>query len=173
VPGAEEDDALAWLAAEYLRAFGPARLDDFAWWAGVGKRKAAAALGTVQTDELGGGLLLRAEDRAGFEAAEPPRGSVDLLPKWDPLPMGYAPDGRGRFAEPSIVERLYEDGDGGGTSGDSRPIVLVDGIAAGTWGARAGDDGTLRFEVDLFEPAGPKLRKALDGRLAEVAELLG
>jgi hypothetical protein len=174
VPHAEEDEALAWLAAEYLRAFGPVRPDDFAWWAGVGKRKAAAALGTVQTDEIGGGLLLRAEDRAGFEAAQPPRGTVDLLPKWDPLPMGYAPDGRDRFADPSIVARLYEDAEGGGgTSGDSRPIVLVDGAAAGTWGARAGDDAQLRFEVDLFERPAPKLRKALDRRLAEVGEQLG
>jgi Winged helix DNA-binding domain len=173
VPEVEEDDALAWLAAEYLRAFGPVRPEDFAWWAGVGKRKAAAALGAVQTDELGGGLLLRAEDRAELEAAQPPRGTVDLLPKWDPLPMGYAPDGRDRFADPSIVARLYEDaGSGGGTSGDSRPIVLVDGAAAGTWGAQPGDAGQLRFEVDLFERPSPKLRKALDQRLAEVAQLL-
>src|SRR5215207_1625882 len=91
VPEVEEDEALAWLAAEYLRAFGPVRSEDFAWWAGVGKRKAAAALGTVQTDELGGGLLLRAEDRAEFEVARPPRGIVDLLPKWDPLAKGFAP----------------------------------------------------------------------------------
>jgi hypothetical protein len=173
VPQAEEDEALAWLAAEYLRAFGPVRPDDYAWWAGVGKRKAAVALGTVPTDELDDGLLLSAEDRAGFDEAQTPRGTVDLLPKWDPLPMGYAPDGRDRFADPSILDRLYEHGDAGATSGDSRPIVLVDGTAAGTWGAQAGDDGTLRFQVDLFERAAPKLRKALDGRLAEVAELLG
>jgi Winged helix DNA-binding domain len=174
VPEADADEALGWLAGEYLRAFGPVRRDDFAWWAGVPKRRAATALATVGSEELDGGLLLRAEDRAAFEATtKVPRGAVDLLPKWDPLAMGYAPDGRERFADPAIVNQLYEGADtGGATSGDIRPIVLVEGAAAGTWGAAAGKDGRLQFELDLFEKPAPKLRQAIDARLEEVAALL-
>jgi hypothetical protein len=134
-------------------------------------RRATAALAGVETEELDGALLLPAADRAAFEAAEVPRGAVDLLPKWDALSMGYAPDGRDRFADPGIVDRLYEEG-GGGTSGDARPVVLVDGAAAGTWGARAGDGGGLELELDLFEKPGRALKAALDERLAAVAALL-
>jgi winged helix DNA-binding protein len=78
---AEADAALAWLAGEYLRAFGPARVKDFTWWAGVTATRAKAALAehdTVETD----GYLLRARDLRAFEAAQPARG-VDLIPKWD------------------------------------------------------------------------------------------
>jgi Winged helix DNA-binding domain len=174
VEEADADEALAWLAGEYLRAFGPVTLADFAWWTGASKGRAKAALAAVDTEELDDGLLLRAEDREAFDAVEPAtRGAVDLLPKWDPLAMGYAPGGRGRFADDAIVGRLYEGrGTGGATSGDSLPIVLVDGAAAGTWSVRAGDGKDLELETDLFDSAGPKLRKAIDARLDAVRALL-
>jgi Winged helix DNA-binding domain len=157
VPDADADEALAWLAGQYLRAFGPVRQKDFQLWAGVTAGRAKAALAQHETEELDGGLLIAPEDRAGFEAAKPVKGAVDLLPKWDCYQMGYPPDGRDRFAHPDVVERCYD------FRGDGRPVILVDGAAAGTW------DGD---EVELFEPAGAKLRKAIDERLAAVKAFL-
>ncbi|HEV2742815.1 MAG TPA: winged helix DNA-binding domain-containing protein, partial [Rubrobacter sp.] len=131
LPQADPDGALTWLAGEYLRAFGPARVEDFRWWAGVPKKRAAAALETVETVEPEAGYLLRAEDREAFEAAEAPaRGAVDLLPKWDAYTMGYAPDGRGRFVHPEVQDRVYT------PAGDGLGVVLVGGMAAGAWEAR-------------------------------------
>jgi len=83
---ADPDEALAWLAREYLRAFGPARPKDFQWWTGAPPKRAAAALAEVETVELDGGLLLRAEDAKEFESVEPPpAGTIDVIPKWDAL----------------------------------------------------------------------------------------
>jgi hypothetical protein len=156
---ADADEALAWLAGEYLRAFGPARPKDFIWWSGAGAKRAKAALEAHDTEELDGGLLVRRNDRKGFEAAKPiPRGAVDLLPKWDCYQMGYAPDGRDRFAHPDVVERCYD------FRGDGRPVILVDGEAVGTWES---------LEVDLFDSATPKVRKAIDERIEAVRALLG
>src|SRR5207253_6528856 len=45
----EASEARAWLGREYLRAFGPARVVDFAWWAGLPRGSAVAALATVPT----------------------------------------------------------------------------------------------------------------------------
>jgi hypothetical protein len=151
---ADQDEALAWLAGEYLRAFGPIRAKDFQWWAGVTATRAKQALAAHDTEELDGGLLIRAEDRRAFENAKPPKG-VDLLPKWDVLTMGYAPDGRDRFA---LVKECYD------FRGDGRPVVLVDGQAAGTW---------EKGEVELFDKATAKLRKAIDERLDAVKAFLG
>ena len=101
LPYADADRALAWLAGEYLRAFGPDRPEDFRWWAGVPKGRAAAALEAVGTVEPEAGYLLRAEDREAFEAAEAPDpGAVDLPPKWDGYTMGYAPAGAGASCTP-------------------------------------------------------------------------
>jgi hypothetical protein len=155
---ADADEALAWLAGEYLRAFGPIRQKDFAWWAGVPAGRAKAALAAHDTEELDGGLLILAKDVKAFEKAEPPAGAVDLLPKWDVLTMGYAPDGRDRFAHPDVVKQCYD------FRGDGRPVVLVDGQAAGTW---------EKLEPALFEKAPPKTRKAIDERLDAVKAFLG
>ncbi len=164
VAEADADEALAWLAAEYLRAFGPARRADFAWWAGVPVGRAGAALATVDTVELDNGLLLPAADRDGFERTARMRDSVDLLPKWDCYTMGYPLEGRGRFADPDVVARCYD------FRGDGLPVVLVNGAAAGTWAIRAGRG--VAFDVELFEPVGAKLQRALDERLEAVGALL-
>jgi hypothetical protein len=152
---ADADEALAWLAGEYLRAFGPARVKDFTWWAGVTATRAMSALAEHDTEELDGYLLL-AKDRRGFAAAKRPRG-VDLLPKWDSYQMGYAPDGRDRFAHPDVVKRCYD------FRGDGRPVILVDGEAAGTW---------EKGEIDLFDSAPKKVRAAIDKQLEAVTAFL-
>jgi hypothetical protein len=164
VEEADADEALAWLAGEYLRAFGPARPRDFAWWTGAPAGRARRALESVETEALDDGLLLPVGDRRGFEAARRPRGTVDLLPKWDCYTMGYAPDGRTRLADPDVLSRCYESG------GDGRPLVLVDGAAAGAWSLRPGR--AVEVDLELFEEPGPRLRRALAARVDAVRALL-
>ena len=164
VADADADEALAWLADEYLRAFGPARLADFQWWAGVSTARARTALESVDTESLEDDLLLRSADAAAFDRAAPVTGTVDLLPKWDAYTMGYPADGRSRFADSDIAEELYDPG------GDARPVVLINGSAAGTWGVRPG--GGLEFELDLYGDPGPTARAALEERAAAIRGLL-
>lgn len=164
VEDADADEALAWLAEQYLRAFGPARPEDFRWWAGVSAVRAQAALATVDTHTLDDGLLLRRADAAAFDRAAPVTGTVDLLPKCDCYTMGYPAGGRARFADPDIAEELYD------ASGAARPVVLIDGGAAGTWGVRPG--GALEFELDLYGDPGPAARAALEARADAIRALL-
>ncbi|CAA9511567.1 MAG: hypothetical protein AVDCRST_MAG05-3062 [uncultured Rubrobacteraceae bacterium] len=167
LPQADADEALAWLADEYLRAFGPARPEDFRWWAGVPKGRAAAALDAVETVEPEAGYLLRAEDREAFERAEAPApGAVDLLPKWDAYTMGYAPDGRGRFVHPEVQDRVYT------PAGDGLGVALVGGAAAGAWEARFSGK-VLEVGLDMFEAPGPSLGDLLKERFGELAAVLG
>jgi len=102
----------------------------------VSKERATAALGSVETVEVGECYLLPGadcEDFEDFEAIEAPeQGSVDLLPKWDCYTMGYAPDGRQRFVRPEARARVYNE------AGDGLGVVLVDGEAvAALLGARS------------------------------------
>lgn len=161
IPLGERDAALAWLAGEYLRTLGPARPADAAWWLGVPKGRAATALAAHATAELDDGLLLRAEDEAAFAQAPAPRG-VDLLGKWDPLTMGHAPDGRTRCG---LEERCYD------FRGDGLPVVLVDGVAAGTW-AMTAQGRRLVFSLEPFEAPSPRLREAIERSAEQVAALL-
>jgi len=158
VDDADADEALAWLAGEYLRAFGPVRAKDFQWWSGAGAKRAKAALAEYDTNDVGDGLLLLRKDVRAFEKAAPPKGAVDLLPKWDCLQMGYAPDGRDRFAHPDVIDRCYD------FRGDGIPVILVDGEAAGTW---AGG------EPEYFDRPAKTVRDAVERRLADITAFLG
>ncbi len=108
LPETDHDEALSWLAGEYLRAFGPARIEDFRWWTSVSKECVSSALGRIDTGEADDRCILPATDREGFVVVEAPgRGSLDLLSKWDCYTMGYAPDGRRRLVHPDVQDRVY------------------------------------------------------------------
>ncbi|MGH2806073.1 MAG: DNA glycosylase AlkZ-like family protein [Actinomycetota bacterium] len=164
----DQDAALAFLAGEYLRAYGPARVADFAWWAGVPKGKAKMAVADHDTIDIGDGLLLPARDEAAFTKDKPVTSSVVLLPKWDAYTMGYAPDGRARFVHPDVQKPVYTP-IGTGLAGDGNPVILVDGEVVGLWtythkeGAR----------VEAFDKLTPKVRKRVDGKLDKIRTFLG
>jgi hypothetical protein len=160
-------EALAWLAAEYLRAYGPARVEDFRWWTGAPKRAAATALGTLETIDLGDGLLLPVDDEPAFGRVTRALGNVDLLPKWDAYTMGHAPDGRVRFVHPDVQARVYTP-IGTGLAGDGNPVVLVNGKAVGTWTFTRKDGA----EVQMFDGVGPRTMRRVNEKLEAVAGLL-
>lgn len=136
---ADPEASLRWLAMEYLRAYGPARVTDFAWWSGVPRRRAQAALSGEDIVDIGGGLLLPADQQAAFERAEPvDPDAVDLLPKWDAYTMGHAPDGRQRLVDDEYLAVAYNmtRATPGALSGDGLPLVLRGGRAVAIWSHR-------------------------------------
>jgi len=167
-------EALKWLAMEYLRAFGPARIKDFAWWCGATQKRAKEALEGAATIDVGGGMLLPAEDAAAFAAAEPvdPE-EIALLPKWDAYTMGYAPDGRQRLIDDAHLPLAYSKaGDGtGATSGDGNPLILRGGRAVAAWSHRF-DRDRMRITISPFEP-GLLPAADWDARFGETGTLLG
>jgi hypothetical protein len=160
------DAARAWLAGAYLQAFGPARVEDLAWWAGVPRSAAAAALAAHETVDTGDGLLVLARDRPAYESSPPLAGELVLVPKWDAWTMGYPVDGRSRFVDRDVHDRLF-DGDGNGLG-----AVLVSGRAVGAWGHR-GARGRMDADLDLFERPAPRTREAIETRLGVIAAFLG
>lgn len=169
---ASPEAGLAWLADAYLRGYGPARVEDVAWWAGVGRRRAAAALASIPTVDLGGGLLLPAADAAAF-AATPPLDpdAIAVLPKWDAYTMGHAPDGRARFVAEAHRPLAYSRGGGGTLPGDGFPLILRGGIAVARWGHTFAA-GTMRVTILPFAP-GLLPERLLDGAFAGIGRILG
>ena len=163
---AEQEQALAWLAGRYLHAFGPARLADFAWWVGTTKGEAKRALATVKTVDVGEGLLLPLSLADAFGRTEPLIGDeVDVLPKWDPLTMGYERSGRQRLVHdahaPAILNHM----------GDGLPLLLRGGRAVATWAHRFQRD---RLNVEVTPLVGERVELAeYEQRLDEVGRLLG
>jgi len=124
-PFGDAAEAQVQLAACYLAAWGPATADDFAWWAGLTKTQATAALSACATpDPIG---WYATGETAGVK---PPTG-VRLLPWWDTLFVTWKD--RSRFI-PEDVRPFVYDRDGNATS-----VVLVDGAVAGVWNLGTGD----------------------------------
>jgi hypothetical protein len=171
---ADAHESLAWLASAYLELFGPARVADFAWWAGVPRRRAADAVASVQTVEVDDGLLLPAALEVAWKAADrvDPK-AVDVLPKWDCYTMGYAPDGRARFVADEHLPLAFSTGTTkvGATSGDGMPVILRGGRGVAAWSHRLEGD-SMAVTVTPFPGVRLPAVKALEAAFEPVEALM-
>jgi len=145
-------EAQARLVRWYLAAFGPATVEDIAWWSGLSKGETRSALSTralrrsapkglrgspqgealsdelveTEIEGLGGGYLMLAADRQRLQEAqlemEP---SVNLLPNLDPYIMGYRD--RRRFLAPEHYDQVFD------RAGNAFATVWVEGRVVGVW----------------------------------------
>ncbi len=141
-PVLEVAEALSVMAPIWMRANGPGTVDDLAWWAGVTKKQARAALLAVDAHpvEVGGlsgeGWATDAvvEELASMPA---PAGSIRFLPAWDAWLMARRE--RSRLLDdaqrPFVVDK----------SGNVTNTITLDGRIVGTW-----DIDGPRLLVHLF-----------------------
>lgn len=113
----DSGEAATQLAELYFDAHGPATLEDFRWWSGLGPA-AKTAVENADVPLIADGLLGRSK------RAAPPKG-VRLLPYWDGLFLTHRD--RSAWIPDALYGRVYDD------SGNPAPVVLVDGVAKGVW----------------------------------------
>jgi hypothetical protein len=152
--------ARAALAERWLRAFGPARVEDLKWWTGwpLGQTRAAvAATGAVEVALEGGvaGVALP-DDLEPVADVEP---WVALLPALDPTPMGWA--ARDWYLGEHHA-RVFD------ANGNVAPTVWSDGRIVGAWTQR--EDGEVI--VGLVEDVGAEARAAIDAEAAALTARL-
>jgi len=136
VQSPDPDEAGAELARLYLRAFGPASVEDFSWWSGLTKTQARAAYETG--DAMPAGELF---DLDPVDHEVPPEG-VRLLPIWDTLFVTWKD--RSRLIPEHLLPFVYD------ASGNATSVVLLDGMPAGVW-AMGPDDRAFEVRVAAFE----------------------
>ncbi|MCB9285789.1 MAG: winged helix DNA-binding domain-containing protein [Lewinellaceae bacterium] len=169
-PQEETTKAQAWLAEQYLRAFGPARVQDFQWWAGITKTAAVKAFAEVETSDTGDGYLLPASLADEFESFKPSKtDTIDLLPQWDSYTTGYAPDGRQLFAGSDVLEKIY--GKLGATGGNAFGVVLANGLAHVVWIPKF-TGKKMQVELDGFEKLSGPMMKKLEEEFEKIALFL-
>ena len=135
------EEALALLARKYFRSHGPATLEDFAWWCGLGLnacRQGIAALGSELVRERWKGLDLYSHQDSrirGFRS-----GCVHLLPPYDEYLIGYK--SRHVSLHPDHSHRAHNN------SGIFWPVLLQDGEVIGNWNTSTG-----KVATEIFHPA--------------------
>jgi len=164
------DESLGWLAGEYLRAYGPARIQDFQWWSGVTAGKAKTAMTAIDSVTLENDYLILQDDVQKFDQFTPlPIENIDILPQWDSYTMGYAPDGRKRFVDPDMQDRLY--GKLGATGGNALGAVLINGLTQGVWSSRFKGD-LMVILLNMFDKPNPLLCEDILRYFEPIAALL-
>lgn len=165
-PPVDQELATKRLLLRYLSAYAPARLDDFVSWSGLVRSKASQAWEdtTQETTQVAvGGQIARVPRH--FEewldqAFEP---CIRLLGAYDPYLLGYR--SRDLIVAAPHAKKVHPGG------GYLRPVLLVDGRAAGTWQLKRGR--RVRLKVQLFERLKTDVWAALESEAADLLAFLG
>jgi hypothetical protein len=153
--------ALAELGRRYAAGYGPATGRDLEAFCGLPAADARAAWVAAEhapgSSPRGGGAGRGGAGRGGGGRGGGEEHAVRLLGPFDPYLLGYA--GREHAVAPEHAKRVWPGG------GWIHAVLLVDGMAAGTWRL---DGGALRLE-----PFGPIPREGLEAEAQDVARFLG
>jgi hypothetical protein len=163
LPDADRAEALVWLAGDYLKGYGPATIEDFAWWAGLEPDDASKALRAHEPEDLDDGLLMWPTDMKAFEGTRPVANRVNLLPALDPYTLGYAPGSRVRFADPELLPFLYDKSGVNSTS-----VILIEGAVGGLWDFALGNR-KIEIRIGLFEDPMPRALESIESEAGLVA----
>lgn len=160
IPPMPAEAARAELARRWLRAFGPAPVDDLKWWTGwsAGQtKKALAEIGPVEVDLDGTPGIALADD---LDPEPEPAPAARLLPALDPTPMGWAT--RDWYLGPHR-EPLFD------RTGNVGPTIWWDGRVVGGWTQRP--DGEIACRV--LEDVGADAGAAIEREAVRLREWLG
>lgn len=165
-----EDDALMQLARRYLTGFAPASPQDFAAWSGLTVTDAKKAWALLKKrDELIEVVIndqnprtvsaLKSQEKLLRQAASSADSTVRLLPAFDTYLLGYA--NRDDLVRPEHRAYVYH-------GGQTVPVVLVEGVAAGVWRYER-QAKRLNITVHAFEQFTARIQE----QIADQADDLG
>jgi hypothetical protein len=160
-------ESLAEVARRFLRAYGPARLEEFARWWGVQPKAVRPVLtadhGFVQVEVEGGKPAWTVPEATVAPADDAP--VVRLLPLFDPYTVAVRRHGQRPLDSPA-KDLVYR------KAGWISPVLLVDGEIAGVWEHKE-EKGGLRVEVRPFGPVAGPIVDLVAVEARRLAEYLG
>jgi hypothetical protein len=166
----DPQEALVEAFRRYLRAYGPARVEDFGHWLGPLPPGAVKRLPALLAEELeaidveGYSLWRLLGDDASPRLTETTR----LVAHYDCYLIGAAPPGPSRdHVVPAVAgTRIFERG------GGPNPALLVDGVVTGTW-SRVTRGKRVEVHVAPFRPLAADRQRGLAREAERIGRFLG
>ena len=167
----KEEEARIRMVRSYLAAFGPACVDDIAWWTAFRKGEVTDMLGglgnevaQVRIEGMDGEYLMPGSQEPGLAAAKAPvKPEINLLPLLDPYLMAYKE--RSRYLQPEYYPYIYD------RSGNATNSILVDGEIVGVWDL--GEDRSPTLKLFVFEKGSKDIQRAIREKASRLSEFLG
>lgn len=160
-------DALLELFHRFLRSYGPATVGDFTrWWGSLGDGDRSALRcnqNGLEEVELDGRRELMLKQDAETARGLAPVHVVRLLPSFDCYAMLYSP--REMFVSDADRGRIFR------AAGWNYPVIMVDGVAAGTWGLKRRGK-KVDVELEPFRPLSTREKKGIKEEVEDIGEFL-
>ena len=165
------------LFRKYLRAYGPATANDFAHWAGIPMKDSRQACEhlkdknedknknknkdeVVQVAAEGTTCMMLRDDLRSLSGPPPDRGSVKLLPIFDPFLLAHAE--KDHLVESRHYKRVYRN------QGWISPVILLEGKIAGTWSYKFQGQKII-VDIVPFEKLLRPIHKQIEDEAASLA----
>jgi len=164
-----EEKAQRALLLKYLHGYGPASVQDFAYWAGFKVTDSRGVFEEVRTKlaevkirDAKGSLWMLKEDLAQLDDVDMKRYSpIRFLPEFDSLVMGHKD--KSRILDEKYRKRVFL------PLADVAPIILCNGRVAGTWNFKM---TTQSLSISPFEPVRSREHKAIEAESARLEQFL-
>ena len=169
------EEACTQLAAQYFRAEAPARVKDFAWWAGInvtdaikGSSEVKPKLVAVTVEGTKDEFLISESDVDAFLSFKVPDGAVNFIPYRDTYLKGQR-EVVNRFVPAEHADKPFSRWKGK-LINDPLATIIFDGRVIGVW---EWNDGEEEVDLLLFESNIPKsVEKVIHKRAAELANFI-
>ena len=136
----DKNQAQTLLVEKFLESFGPATLEDLAWWSGFGKKESRNVLERISTIDLGGGLLLLEKEANDFENFRIDGDSLLLMSGFDQCVITYKHSICPRLVAEKNLAGIYD------KYGEFYDPIIRNGRIVGRWCIREGKISHLLYE---------------------------
>jgi len=150
------------IVRRYLRAYGPATIEDISWWTGLPLQQVQRSLTQLRREGVRFALEGYKEDFYGLretveltKAPAPFENEIVFLPPWDPFTLGWS--NRRRLVEKDFAPYVYDN------FGNACSVIVENGRIIGLWQFR--DSSVTMLEFHVFFPYVARRKEVF--RLAE------
>ena len=133
----------------YLKCYGPASVDDMAWWTGLPATQISRSVSHLRREAVRIPLEGHKEEMYALRGCvddmrKPPEceNHILFLPPWDPYPLAW--HNRKRIIDRELADWVYD------AIGNASGTIVENGRIVGVWQFR--DSQTNVFELHIFEP---------------------
>ncbi|GHO80615.1 hypothetical protein KSD_83860 [Ktedonobacter sp. SOSP1-85] len=162
--------ALQEIARRYLRAYGPATADDFAFWWGCGKTLAKKLFQSIEEEleevEVEGWRAFALRATLPLIQSVEPAEQIHLLPLFDAYTIGAAPRGCEPLLAQAYKRQVFN------LQGWTFAVILINGSIQGVWRSTIRRSQTV-VKVNLFSSSTSSIRKGIEAEAERLSDLFG